>query len=229
MLTRSHNWLGLVEQALHAATLEAPALGPQAGPPLAALAQWIGGVARLGERVNLTGARSAKELVDLLLADAVVVAARVGEARTLVDVGSGAGAPGLPIALLCPALRVTLVEARQKRAALLRLAVSETGAHNARVVQARAASSELPHHDVAVSRATLPPPRWLALGTELAPDGEIWVFLGSAGEPPRAPAGWRVTETVRYRWPLTGVEHVAVRYANSWPERGGRATSRTSR
>jgi 16S rRNA (guanine527-N7)-methyltransferase len=62
--------------------------------------------------------------------------------------------------------------------------------------------------DAAVSRATLAPDRWLALGASLAP--EVWVLL--AREEPPALEGWAIADDVRYTWPLTKAERRAVRF-----------------
>jgi 16S rRNA (guanine527-N7)-methyltransferase len=65
--------------------------------------------------------------------------------------------------------------------------------------------------DVAVSRATLPPPEWLALAaTMAAPGGDVWVLL--ANEAPPEYAGATGEDDVSYVWPLTGAARRAVRY-----------------
>lgn len=173
--------------------------------------RWLAGVARWNARIDLTAARTDAELVDLMVADAAFFAGEIGEGMTVVDVGSGAGAPGLPLALLRPDLRVTLVEPMQKRVALLRLAVGQTGLA-ARVRVERARGEEVTRRfDVALSRATLPPADWLALGTGLvSPPGEVWVLLAQ-GEPP-ACDGWQIAVDRSYRWPLTDLPRRAVGY-----------------
>lgn len=55
----------------------------------------------------------------------------------IVDVGSGAGLPGIPIALARPDWRVTLVESNQKKAAFLQQAVVELGLQNVTIKQER--------------------------------------------------------------------------------------------
>lgn len=191
-----------------------------------AITVWIGLVAEWNERIDCTAARGEDELVDLMVADALILAGRIAPGARVVDIGSGAGAPGLPLALARPDLELTLVEPLQKRVALIRTAIGTlfpaarpTGRAALRVRRAKgadlAAAGE--HFDVALSRATLPPPQWLALGAELAPGGSVWVLLAQ-GEPPVCP-GWSAVEDVRYRWPLTGAERRAVRFA---PEAGAR-------
>jgi 16S rRNA (guanine527-N7)-methyltransferase len=74
--------------------------------------------------------------------------------KTLVDVGSGAGFPGVPIALSEPHTRVVLIESKAKKAEFLRACVAELRIKNATVVNDRAEDYLARHrHDVAVMRA----------------------------------------------------------------------------
>ena len=184
-----------------------------------AIAVWIGLVAGWNARIDCTSARGEDELVDLMLADALVLAGRVAPRARVVDVGSGAGAPGLPLAIVRPDLALTLVEPLQKRVALLRTAIgtvyARPGGERAAPRVRRARGADLvtsgDRFDAALSRAALPPPQWLALGADLAPEGSVWVLLAH-GEPP-ARAGWVIVDEIVYRWPLTGAERRAVRFA----------------
>jgi len=180
------------------------------------LARWIEQVARWNERIDLTAARSDEELVDLMVADAAVLATRITPDAHVVDVGSGAGAPGLPLALLRSDLEVTLVEPMQKRAALLRMTLGVVeGSERVRVVQQRGEELADDKFDVSVSRATLPPAAWLELGARLAP--EVWVLL--AREEPPALDGWKAVADNAYRLPLTGAERRAVCFRlDTWPQ-----------
>lgn len=181
-----------------------------------ALGAWIGLVSTWNQRIDLTAARTRDELCDLMLADALVLAARLPAGARVVDVGSGAGAPGLPLAIVRPDLRLTLVEPLQKRVAFLRTAIGSVLPAGARPEVVRGRGEDLTGRketfDVAVSRATLAPEAWLALGSALAPAGDVWVLL--AREEPPATPGRAIADDVRYAWPLTGAERRAVRYAN---------------
>lgn len=178
---------------------------------------WIEVVETFNRRMDLTAARDDDELCDLLVADAVVLAGRIEPATRVIDVGSGAGAPGLPLALLRPDLSVTLVEPQQKRVAAMRTAIgrvmSEHLAVKAPVVRRERGEEVMKRRDtfdVAVSRATLAPEAWLQLGAKLAPAGSVWVLLADAAPP--SLEGWVVDEDVTYRWPLTDRGRRAVRY-----------------
>ena len=86
---------------------------------------------------DLTAARSQGEFLDLMLADAFVLSRAVSEKARVVDVGTGAGAPGLPLALLRPDLRVTLAEPLAKRAAFLRTCLGEIDRLDVKMEQKR--------------------------------------------------------------------------------------------
>jgi 16S rRNA (guanine527-N7)-methyltransferase len=161
-------------------------------------------------RIRLTGARNADELVDLVLADAFVMALATDVASpSWVDIGAGAGAPGLILAMLRPDAQVTLVEPAQKRVAFLRTAVGRLGLAGVRVERARSDALLGASWDVASSRATLPPRDWLEEGARLARRA-VWVLL--AEQPPPILRGWTARLDVPYRWPLSGVPRRAVCY-----------------
>jgi 16S rRNA (guanine527-N7)-methyltransferase len=161
-------------------------------PPEAAarLARYLDLLEAWSARVNLTGARTRAERIDLLLRPAVAVAPQVRPGR-LLDIGSGNGSPGLVLAALCPQAAVTLLEPRQKRWAFLREAARAMALvvdvrrerHDqfpgppAQTVTVRALA--LPAGDLAA--LLLPGGRLLVLGSPPAP------HHGLAPEPPPAP------------------------------------------
>lgn len=177
------------------------------------LGTWLALLEEWNARIDLTAARTPEELVDLMLADALVLAPRIPQGARLVDVGTGAGAPGLALALLRPDLRVTFAEPLGKRASFLRTVVGTVGRADVAIERARgeALCGRRRAWDVAVSRATLAPPEWLALGATLAaPAGVVWVLLAKEEAPshPRA----TVEADVSYAWPLGGAARRAVAY-----------------
>jgi 16S rRNA (guanine527-N7)-methyltransferase len=129
----------------------------------------------------------------------------------VVDVGAGAGAPGLALAVLRPDLKVTLVEPRGKRASFLRTVSGELGRSDIAIERVRGDVLPSGGWDVAVSRATLPPADWLELGTRLvAPGGTVWVFVAQEG--PMTCVGAALQADVAYVWPLTGARRRALAY-----------------
>jgi 16S rRNA (guanine527-N7)-methyltransferase len=91
---------------------------------------------------NLLGATTAQAMLEEHLLDCLAVLPALGRwwpngARTLVDVGTGAGLPGMVLAVMLPDLRVVLVEPVGKKAAFLRQVVAECGLRTVEVVAAR--------------------------------------------------------------------------------------------
>ena len=98
-----------------------------------------------------------------LIEDCLVLVEYLGDARTVVDVGSGGGLPGLPLKIARPDLEITLIEADQDKAAFLVHACAQLGLEGVRVVARRA--EDAGHDpllreafDVAVARALAPLP-----------------------------------------------------------------------
>ena len=184
------------------------ALGPS--PPVRdALSRYLDEVVAWNRKTDLTAARSAEELVDLTVADAAVVAKASTEPGRWIDVGSGAGAPGLVLALLLEPVQMTLVEPRERRVAFLRSTIGKLALRRTTVERGRSDRLAGGGWDVAISRATLPPTLWLEEGARLARRA-IWVLLARE-EAPTQP-GLRVDVDVRYEWPLTHAPRRAVRY-----------------
>ena len=178
---------------------------------------WLSLLSQWNVRIDLTAARSDDELCDLMLADAAMLAKYISLSGRVVDVGSGAGAPGLALAIVRPDLKVTLVEPQRKRLAFLRTVIGtldrrdieltcDRGEHLAREV--REPSGKWSQWDVAISRATLKPDAWVRLGLGLA--RAAWALL--ARDEPPVIEGARIDEDIAYRWPLTGATRRAVRY-----------------
>ncbi len=116
-------------------------------------------IVRWNRRVNLTGAKTADQFVKGPLFDALTVMKVLASEKELVDIGSGGGLPGIPIALLLPEVSVTLVEPRAKRAVFLKHIVHHLKL-KARVLQCRMEMLE-ETFGAAVAQAVWPPEEWL--------------------------------------------------------------------
>jgi 16S rRNA (guanine527-N7)-methyltransferase len=122
-----------------------------------------------------------RHLVDSLRAAGAVRSAD----RHAYDLGSGAGLPGLVVAIARPSLRVTLVERRQPRAAFLEWAADQLGLENVHVVAAEAGSLAEPA-DLAFARALASPAgSWALAAPLLRPAGRLVYYAGSGFEPER--------------------------------------------
>ena len=132
-------------------------------------------LARWNRAYNLTAVRDPTEMVSRHLLDSLVVLPYLRGA-TLADIGSGAGLPGIPLAIARPDLAVTLIESNGKKARFLREAARSLPLANVVVEQARVQAAT-GTFDTVTARAFASLPDMLAWGGHLlAPQGR-WLAL----------------------------------------------------
>jgi 16S rRNA (guanine527-N7)-methyltransferase len=105
------------------------------------LGNYLARLLAMNEQMNLTAIRDPAEAWERHVLDALTLVpllAELGAGARLVDVGSGGGVPGIPLAIACPSVRVTLVEATQKKAAFLSAVAEALGLANVTVRAERA-------------------------------------------------------------------------------------------
>lgn len=151
---------------------------------------------RWNRTYNLTAIRDPREMVGKHLFDALALHAHLDGIGTLADLGSGAGIPGIPLAIARPHLQVTLVESNGKKGRFLREAVRALPLGNARVAEARAEALDLPGtFDAITARALATLADILVVGGHLLkPGGRLLAMKGARpdDEIDALPPGWRV-------------------------------------
>ena len=166
-------------------------------------------MAKWNRTYNLTAIRDPLQMVSHHLLDSLAVVRHLSTGR-LADVGSGAGLPGIPIAIAQPERHVTLNDASYKRAAFLRQSIIELALPNADVYAGRAeAWQPLERFAVVVSRAYAELADFVATCKHLvAPGGVLAAMKGvfPARELARVPASAHCGEVVRLAVPLLGEE-----------------------
>ena len=181
-------------------------LGVAASPEqIQALLALAATLAKWSRRINLTGHRTLDSIVRRLLLEGAALAAQIPLVTSLADIGSGAGFPGLPIAVLRPNCAVTLVEAREKRHHFQRAVVRQLGLANATPELGRAEHLEPRPHAAVIAQALAPPVRALPWLLPWVAVGGLVLLPGSA-TPPEVPAGRGVSfeAVIRYRVPCGG-------------------------
>ncbi len=186
------------------------ALDLPAPPPLAAAvfgerlslatryASWLAGA---GVERGLVGPRETGRLWDRHLLNCAAIGALVGPAMTVVDVGSGAGLPGLPLAIARPDLRVVLVESMLRRTTFLSQVVADLGlagvsVHRARAEELAAAQTQrgsgpqLPLADVVTARAVAPIDKLSRWAMPLTQQRGVVLALKGAGAADEVSAAW---------------------------------------
>jgi 16S rRNA (guanine527-N7)-methyltransferase len=101
---------------------------------------------------NLTGAKDENSINEFIY-DAVFPVSFLPKANTLLDIGTGAGFPGMILALALPNTKVTLVEPLAKRASFLQFIKADLDLENVRVVKKRVEEMEAEIFDIVTSRA----------------------------------------------------------------------------
>ncbi len=170
---------------------------------------------RWNARVNLTAITAPEEVLEKHFLDSLAVLPEVAGAASLLDLGAGAGFPGLPLKLALPMLEVTLVDAVAKKVGFLKHAIATLGlAPGARALHLRAEGRPdeegLPRAEVVISRALMEFGAWATLGESyLAPGGRLVAMLGQPlpreeAEHLAAASGLALIGAREYRLPFSG-------------------------
>ena len=148
------------------------------------------------KKLNLTSVREPAQMVERHIGESFYMGHLLPQFQTLLDLGSGAGFPGLPISLLRPESDVMLAEAHVKKAVFLREAVWMTGSH-ARVWAHRVEEMERDYRfDVVTLRAVDNMPNALTLAMErIEPGGTLAFFTAQGGETRLPEAHWEDVAT----------------------------------
>jgi 16S rRNA (guanine527-N7)-methyltransferase len=132
------------------------------------------------QRLSLTGASSALQIVRSHITDSLFVVPYLRKGLRIADLGSGAGFPGIPLAISCPDITVSLVEANRKKANFLREVARKGGLTNVMVIEERAESLSTVRsyvYDLIVSRAVWPVTELLRLSEPILASGGLAVAM----------------------------------------------------
>jgi len=179
----------LLRQGLAAMNLALPA------PSTDQLAEYLALMVKWNRVYNLTAVHDEARLVSYHILDSLSVLSHLSGA-SIVDVGSGAGLPGIPIAIARPDIRVALLDANHKKAAFLQEACAQLGLDNARVVLERSeAYRPAQAFDTVISRAFSDLTDFVKLAGHLcAPEGVLLAMKGPYPheEIAQLPPSWRI-------------------------------------
>jgi 16S rRNA (guanine527-N7)-methyltransferase len=140
----------------------------------------------------MVGSSSPGWLIENIVLDSLLFLSAVpASARRIVDIGSGVGAPGVPVAVVRQDLDMTLVESRQRRASFLSTVVRELGLDNARVVADRAEALVGAGFDVGMARCAGRIDRVMGVARNLVRSGGVVIVSGAPGSVGLAGIEWR--------------------------------------
>ncbi|MEN9971013.1 MAG: hypothetical protein RL146_314 [Actinomycetota bacterium] len=154
------------------------------GSHIAQARQYFDLLVRDGDLLGLIGPRELPKLWSRHILNSAVVAELVEDGQTVADVGSGAGFPGVPMAIMKPHTKFVLIEPMERRANWLSEVVVPTlGLENVKVLRGRAEEAPLRNYDVTTARAVSALPKLLRM---LAPltvaGGQVLAMKGSKAQ-----------------------------------------------
>ena len=146
--------------------------------------QYFDLLVRDGDLLGLIGPRELPKLWSRHILNSAVVADLVEDGQVVADVGSGAGFPGIPMAILRPKVKFVLIEPMERRASWLAdLVVPTLGLENVKVLRGRAEEAPLRNYDVTTARAVSALPKLLRMLVPLtAPGGQVLAMKGSKAQ-----------------------------------------------
>lgn len=187
----------------------------------------MGELLKWNAKVNLTAITAEEEVLEKHFLDSLAVLPEVEGAGSVLDVGAGAGFPGLPLKMARPSLAVTMVDAVGKKVGYLKAVIVSPGLGltGTKAVHTRAEGKPeaegLPRADRVIARAFMDLPDWLDLAPAyLAPGGQVVAMLGKASSEDelRAQAekrGLKLVTARAYRLPFSGAERQVASFAKS--------------
>ena len=164
---------------------------------------------------NLTAIRDPERMIGLHILDSLSVLPQFAECKSVLDVGTGGGLPGIPLAIAKPDLQVTMLDTVAKKTAFVRQAISELALENAGVVTARVESyNPLAKFDRVISRAFAELKDFIEGAGHLCADNGAMLAMKGVyphDEIGRLPPGFIVKEIIALNIPgVVGERHLVV-------------------
>ena len=186
------------------------------------------------EKINLTAITDPEEIILKHFIDSLTILNRIEDNKSVVDVGTGAGFPGIPLSIMNPTLKITLVDSLNKRLVFLQEVINQLGLKNVELVHARAEDfgqnkKYREKFDVATSRAVA---NLSTLSEYLIPlvkkDGKIISMKAGGAQEEIETAkkaikilGGKIEEIKEFKLPQTEIERtiILIRKENCTPNR----------
>ncbi len=139
------------------------------------------------EKMNLTAIEEERDFIIKHFVDSLSIMPFVKDGQSLIDVGTGAGFPGLPLKIANPSLKIVLLDSLEKRIGFLNAAIAELQLTGIRAVHSRAEDAGMSAEfrektDVAVARAVASLPVLLEYCLPLVKTGGIFIAMKAGSE-----------------------------------------------
>ena len=125
------------------------------GPGFPKLSQYADILAKDGVRLGLIGPREVERIWDRHILNCAALAELIPDGQSIIDIGSGAGLPGIVLAILKPESKVTLIEPMQRRTDFLTQVTSDLELTNVEIIRGRAETQKV-KAQIVTSRAVAP-------------------------------------------------------------------------
>jgi 16S rRNA (guanine527-N7)-methyltransferase len=176
------------------------------------LLQYVDLLIKWNRAYNLTAIRDPKDILTKHILDSLSIAPHVTGTR-LLDIGSGAGLPGIPLAILNPDLPITLLDSNGKKTRFLTQVKASLNLHNVTIIQSRVEAYQPSFHfDCIVSRAFATMSETLSWAQHLCSPKGMFVFMKGVypeDEIAALPPSFAILATHRLQVPdLVGERHL---------------------
>ncbi|OSI11918.1 16S rRNA (guanine(527)-N(7))-methyltransferase RsmG [Neisseria canis] len=141
------------------------------------LLEYVALLKKWNSTYNLTALRDENTMISHHVLDSLTLLPYVKDAKTLMDVGSGGGMPGIPTAICRPDLQITLLDSNTKKTTFLQQAVIELGLNNVTVASGRVEAMHDKKVDVVTSRAFAELADFIALTKHLLNENGYWAAM----------------------------------------------------
>ncbi len=173
------------------------------------LLEYVALLKKWNSTYNLTALRDENKMISHHILDSLTLLPYVEGAKTLMDVGSGGGMPGIPTAICRPDLQITLLDSNTKKTTFLQQAVIELGLSNVTVASGRVEAMHDKKVDVVTSRAFAELADFIALTKHLLNDNGYWAAMKGVypyEELEHLPANVEAVQIDKLSVPMLGAE-----------------------